>query len=201
MPTSIPIHFHSSLDYCRNAVERRGKFSAQGMARGNERRRWHGTPQDHCKLLGRTIPRGGRTSDRRCAICSIANTGFRQPGHSRGVQRFIFARVCTRPILILHFTGLESGCILAQPHPSTWTRIYIIWWCAYGIFFRSDDYTNRVNGQPTPKKGRRAILLCKVVIGRTAKLRAMNSQLRAPPQGFHSVRSLSQFHPLSDALR
>jgi len=29
----------------------------------------------------------------------------------------------------------------------------------------------------------------------------MNSQLRTPPQGFDSVRSLSQFHPLSNAFR
>ena len=80
-----------------------------------------------------------------------------------------------------------------------WNVYYLVVCLWY--FFRSDDYTNRVNGQPTPKKGRRAILLCKVVVGHTAKLRATNSQLRAPPQGFNSVRSLSQLYPLSDALR
>ena len=169
------------------------------MARGNERRRWHGTPQNHCKLLGRTIPRSGRTSDRRCAICSIANTGFRKPRQSRGIQRFLFAQVSIVPFLLSHFTDLELGSILARPHPSTWTEI--LFSGAPIVVFRSDDYTNRVNGTPTPKKGRRAILLCKVVVGRTAKLRAMNSQLRAPPQGFNSVRGHSQFRPLSDALR
>jgi hypothetical protein len=72
---------------------------------------------------------------------------------------------------------------------------------ALTVVFRSDDYTNRVNGQPTPKKGRKALLLCKVVVGRTAKIRTMNSQLHAPPRGFDSVCGLSQFHLSSEMLR
>lgn len=158
------------------------------MARGNERRRWHGTPHSQCKLTGRNISRSGRTNDRGCAICSISNTGFRRPKQCHSLQRFVFVQVSTEHFNISHITDLEVEFILARPHPSMSTRILSS--DVLNLSFRSDDYTNRVNGQPAPKTGRRALLLCKVVVGRTAKLKAMDSQLRAPPRGFDSVRSL-----------
>lgn len=155
------------------------------MARGNERRRWHGTPHNHCKLLRRNISRTGYTNDRRCAICSISNTGFRSPVQCHGIQRLVLTRVSTRHFYISHVTDLELEFILARPHPSRSTRILLS--SVLKVGFRSDDYTSRVNGQATPKKGRRAILLCKVVVGRTAKPKAMESQLQRPPRGFDSV--------------
>jgi len=73
----------------RAALERRGKFSRRGRAKGNECRRWHGTPHDYCKLLGDALSDKGRCDDTSCAICSIVSTGFRKPAFNLfSFQRF-----------------------------------------------------------------------------------------------------------------
>lgn len=68
-------------DVNRAALERRGKFSRRGRPEGNECRRWHGIPHDHCKLIGDVLNDKGYCDDTNCAICSIANTGFRKPAY------------------------------------------------------------------------------------------------------------------------
>ncbi|GLB41317.1 putative adp-ribosylation [Lyophyllum shimeji] len=62
-------------------LERRGKFSTRGMQPGNERRRWHGTVVQGCKMLGNDLPVHGKCDDdtTKCVLCSIINTGFRKP--------------------------------------------------------------------------------------------------------------------------
>ncbi|GLB38958.1 putative adp-ribosylation [Lyophyllum shimeji] len=63
------------------ALEKRGKFSTRGMEPANERRRWHGTMIENCKMLSGHLADRGECDDdiAKCVLCSIINTGFRKP--------------------------------------------------------------------------------------------------------------------------
>ena len=54
-------------------VEAKGKFALQGMPRGNENRRWHGTTRK-CKIGDTGVTR--LCSDPSCSLCCIMRTSF-----------------------------------------------------------------------------------------------------------------------------
>lgn len=57
------------------------------MTEGNERRRWHGTPNEHCVLLNDYVNDKGYCTDQGCNICNIANIGLLKPSDINQSQR------------------------------------------------------------------------------------------------------------------
>ena len=57
------------------------------MREGNERRRWHGTPNEHCVLLNDYVNDKGYCTDQGCNICNIANIGLLKPSELNQSQR------------------------------------------------------------------------------------------------------------------
>ncbi|KAF5370433.1 hypothetical protein D9615_009748 [Tricholomella constricta] len=68
----------------RAEVEARGKFTAQNLTEGNEKRRWHGTKRN-CTIgdNGRTTLCNARPKD--CPMCSIIRTSFTLDAFGRGI--------------------------------------------------------------------------------------------------------------------
>ncbi|EGN99231.1 hypothetical protein SERLA73DRAFT_182125 [Serpula lacrymans var. lacrymans S7.3] len=130
------------------------------------------------KFSRRRLPKGNER--RRWHGTAIGNCQFLQPnlrrdGHCESSRRCIICSIIN--------TGFR------KPKPTPGRRELF----GFGMYFsstssKSDDYTGaRVLGMAKPAPGVRAILLCKVAVGRACKVRTAQQQRTRAPRGFNSV--------------
>jgi len=110
-----------------------------------------------------------------CRNCKFLKNNLANDGHCESSKRCVICSI------------INTGFRKPKPKPGRAEKF------GFGMYFsstssKSDDYTGvRQNGMAKPARGVRALILCKVSVGRACKARrSMPNRTRAP-KGFNSV--------------
>ena len=146
-----------------NRVEAKRNFASKNQARGNEKRRWHGTTRK-CRVGDKGVTTFCSNSS--CALCCIMRSSFDLLFFAKKTGRGRFG------------AGIYTSSTSSKFVPCSSVTVEL----PSNGFDRADTYSKN-----DCTSNWKAMLLNNVVVGRGCKMTFDNATLTKPPAGYDSV--------------